>query len=123
MDANIVLGHLNFNGLLPGVESIGPVGELKPTVAKDFFDRAKALDVNGAWEGPPKEFVEAQRELQRVKEREIVVRKEEKEKMEKGEESAEARSIGDVLWDNSLYISASAVVVAFAYHFYRKSQQ
>ena len=116
MDANIALGYLSYSGLLPGAEQIGPDDSKKdlPRAGK-FFDKAKTLNTNSTWSGPPKDFLEAV----------AVKAMPEKEKVpSRGVEvpaAAEEGGMTGFLWDNALSISAGLVGISFAYHLYKKN--
>ena len=84
--------------------------------ATEYFEKAKIFDSDGNWSGPPKEFLTAKAEL------ESASKSVELDAHAAGGDggSLEKQGLTEVLWDNALYISAGAVAVAFAFHYYKK---
>lgn len=123
MDAMIALGHLAYSGLLPGIEQIGP-DEAKKDLsrAKDYFDKAKALDTNKTWSGPPKEFLEAIQPKKKQSKMELTLEKDKAASrgIEVSTTAEEEPGVSTFLWDNAIPITVGLVGVSFVFHWYKK---
>jgi hypothetical protein len=109
------LGYIHLTGSLPGVPSIGPT-ETNLAKAKECFKKAKALDVDNVWSGPPREYLEALEEEKRQNQPIDIPRQVD----DVNSAIKEEKTVGGLLWDYSLYLSCAAVGAAFAFDYYRQ---